>query len=353
MAKVDAMEAKSYWSFAYEEEFLHIHAEVSDQFLYGHYDNPGYNDNVEVVLCPKNRDLPAGYVVNNTHHLLSDFNGNGYYNIANTVYSFSSNSILPSSCEISARKCSLENDGYKGFAVDFYVGYSLFNLTREESLNNITMTVGMRNTNSYTATYWGGPLYNDYLSCWSYSLLKEDGTIENTDIDASAIIVGGSNFAIRNQTNINSSFSSLNTYIYSKEDELEKWEDEAKGVSLYKADKLILNIGRYDYYVSELTNDEMVSSIIEFAKYYISAFGASHIYVTSIEPLLDLPTNLENLETINTNIKNQCLSNGLNYIDTYSLFVSDSTIKTSYYKDNFVFSETGISAYYDLIKTYL
>lgn len=353
VAKVDAMEAKSYWSFEYEEEYLRIHAEVSDQFLYGYYDNPGYNDNVEVVLCPKNRDLPAGYVVNNTHHFLSDYNGNGYYNIANTIYSLSANSSLPSNCQITARKCTLEKDGFKGFVVDFCVSYSLFKLTREEAVNNITMTVAMRNTNSYTATYWGGPLYNDYLSCWSYSLLKEDGTIENTDINASSIIVGGSNFAIRNQSNMNASFASTNTYIYSKEGELEEWQDEAKGVSLYSADKLILNIGRYDYYISKLTNDEIVSSVIEFAKYYISTFGASHIYITSIEPLLDLSTNLATLQSINTNIKNQCLSNGFNYIDTYSLFVDGSTIKTSYYKDNFVFSEAGITAYYDLIKTYL
>ena len=353
IAKVNAMESKSYWSFEYDEEALHIHAEVSDPFLYSYYTNPGYNDNVEVVLCPQNRTLSAGYAVGNTHHLLCDLNGNGYYNSANTVYSLTGSSPLPETCQVAGRKTSLEADGFTGYVVDFYVEYSLFGLIRETALNNISMAVGMRNTNSYTATIWGAPLYSDYLSCWSYLLLKEDGTFEKPDLDGSSIIVGGSNFAISNHHSINTSLENKNTFVYAKEDQLENWENEAKSVSLFNADKLILNIGRYDYYKGVLTNDELINATIDFAKYYIPSFGASNIYVTSIEPLSDLPKDLATLQTINTNINNKCLESGMNYIDTYSLFVTGSTLNTSYYKNNFVFSDEGLTAYYDLIKTYL
>lgn len=353
IAKVDAMESKSYWSFEYGENSLNIHAEVSDPFLYGYFDNPGYNDNVEVVLCPKNRSLSAGYVVNNTHHLLCDFNGNGYYNIAHTSYSMTANGDLPTSCSIEGRKASLEDDGFRGFVIDFHVDYSLFGLTREEALNNITMTVGMRNTNSYTATNWGAPLFNDYLSCWSYSLLKEDGTIANTEVEASTIIIGGDNYAIGNHHNINETLNSYNAFVYHKEGLIEDWEFEAQNVSLLSADKIILNIGRTDYYKGKISDDELVEAVVTFAKKYIPAFGAANIYVTSIEPLRDLSTNLSKLQTINTNIKNQCLTNGMKYIDTYSLFVSGTTLNKTYYSSNFVFSSTGYAAYFDLIKTYL
>lgn len=353
VAKVDAMESKSYWSFEYLEENLHVHAEVSDPFLYTYYTNAGMNDNVEIVLTPENRNYSAGYIAGNTYHFLCDADGKGYYNFATSAYEMSGDSPIPSSCYIDGRAALLDDDGFNGFIVDFYIAYSLFGLNRASALNNMTMTVGMRNTNSYTATNWGAPLYNDYLSCWSWSLLKEDGTFEGTDVDASAVIVGGSNFAIANYHDINATLSANNTFVYSREDELENWENEAKNVSLYNADKIILNIGRYDYYKGDLTNDELVTAVIDFAKYYVTAFGASNIYVTSIEPLKNFVTSLSKLQTINNNIKNQCLANGINYIDTYSLFVTGSTLKTEYFSNNFVFSSSGFEVYYDLIKTYL
>lgn len=353
IAKVDAMESKSYWSIEYGAESLNIHAEVSDPFLYGYFDNPGYNDNVEVMLCPKSRNLSAGYAANNTHHLLCDFNGNGYYNYADTIYSLTANGNLPASCSISGRKSSLEEDGFRGFVVDFHVGYGLFGFSREDALNNITMTVGMRNTNSNTATSWGAPLYNDYSSSWSYSLLKEDGTIANTEVEASTILVGGENYAIGNHHNINETLASYNAFVYSREGLLEKWEREAQNVSLLSTNKLILNIGRTDYYQGKLSDDELANAVVAFAKKYISAFGATNIYVTSIEPLKNFSTNLSKLQAINTNIKNQCLASGMNYIDTYSLFVSGNTLNKSYFASNFVFSSTGYAVYFDLIKTYL
>ena len=122
---------------------------------------------------------------------------------------------------------------------------------------------------------------------------------------------------------------------------------------MYHADKLIINVGRSDYYKGDLTGEDLATAVIDFAKYYISSFGAAHIYVTSIEPLLNISANLSALQSVNTSIKNQCLTSGMNYIDTYSLFVTGSSLNTSLFKDNFVFSDAGFSAYYDLIKTYL
>ena len=352
-AKVDAMEAKSYWSFEYLETELHIHSEVTDDFIYTHYENPGMNDNVEVVLSKKNRTLSAGYASNHTFHFLCDASGNGYYNYALNSYSMSGNSTIPSSCAMTGKTTTVQEDGFKGYVVDFFISYSIFGLVKEEALNNITMTVGMRNTNSYTATYWGGPLYHDYLSCWSWSLLKDDGTSIDADINASSLIIGGTNFAIGNYHDLNNTLASYNSFVYSREDLLEKREDEAKNLTIYQADKLIINVGRSDYYKGDLSGDDLANAVIDFAKYYISTYGASHIYVTSIEPLLNIPANLSSLQAVNNNIKNQCLTNGMNYIDTYSLFVNESTLNTSYFKDNYVFSEAGFTAYYDLIKTYL
>ena len=353
VAKVDAMEAKSYWSFEYLDTELHIHSEVTDKFIYTYYDNPGMNDNVEVVLTKKNRTLSAGYGSNYTFHFLCDAAGNGYYNYALNAYSLSGNSAIPSSCAISGRTTTVQNDGFRGYIIDFYISYSIFGLDKAEALNNMTMTVGMRNTNSYTATYWGGPLYNDYLSSWSWSLLKDDGTFEDADINASSLIIGGTNFAIGNYHDLNTTLASYNSFVYSREDLLENWEDEAKNLSMYHADKLIINVGRSDYYKGDLTGENLANAVIDFAKYYISAFEASHIYVTSIEPLLNISANLSSLQAVNNSIKNQCLTNGMNYIDTYSLFVTSSSLNTSYFKDNFIFSDAGFTAYYDLIKTYL
>lgn len=353
VAKVDAMEAKSYWSFEYLDTELHIHSEVTDKFIYTYYDNPGMNDNVEVVLTKKNRTLSAGYGSNYTFHFLCDAAGNGYYNYALNAYSLSGNSAIPSSCAISGRTTTVQNDGFRGYIIDFYISYSIFGLDKVEALNNMTMTVGMRNTNSYTATYWGGPLYNDYLSSWSWSLLKDDGTFEDADINASSLIIGGTNFAIGNYHDLNTTLASYNSFVYSREDLLENWEDEAKNLSMYHADKLIINVGRSDYYKGDLTGENLANAVIDFAKYYISAFEASHIYVTSIEPLLNISANLSSLQAVNNSIKNQCLTNGMNYIDTYSLFVTSSSLNTSYFKDNFIFSDAGFTAYYDLIKTYL
>ena len=353
VAKVDAMEAKSYWSFEYLDNELHIHSEVTDGFIYTYYDNPGMNDNVEVVLTKQNRTLSAGYASNYTFHFLCDAVGNGYYNYALNAYSMSGNTTIPSSCSVSGRVANVQTDGLKGYIVDFYISYSIFGLNKAEALNNMTMTVGMRNTNSYTATYWGGPLYHDFLSSWSWSLLKEDGSFEDADINASSLIIGGTNFAIGNYHDLNTTLASYNSFVYSREDLLENWEDEAKNLSMYHADKLIINVGRSDYCKGDLTDEDLATTVIDFAKYYISVFGASHIYVTSIEPLLNFSANLLTLQAVNNSIKNQCLTNGMNYIDTYSLFVTGSSLNTSLFKDNYVFSDAGFTAYYDLIKTYL
>ena len=46
-------------------------------------------------------------------------------------------------------------------------------------------------------------IYHDYVSCWTYSLLKDNGDIENTSLDGTTLLVGGYNYSIEKHSKKN------------------------------------------------------------------------------------------------------------------------------------------------------
>ena len=353
LAKVDAMAAKSYWSVGYRESDLYIRAEVSDEFLYGYETNYGYNDNVEIILAHECWSQASGLNVSNSYHFLTDINGNGYFNRANGLAQWAAAEPFPTGASSSVRKTNINDDGFKGYIVEFNIPYEVMNLTYEEALGHIVMSVGIRNTNSHTATKWGHSFDNDYLSCWSYYLLDENNQIVKSHQTPSTLLIGDSNFTGGNWTSINSDLELYNAFCYGEDIELDEWIDRIDYMLDYGAEKIILNVARYDYHIGELSNSEILDKIKELLKICIEKYQGNKIYFTSLEPFKNYSSRLADLSSINASISTLCSTYGINYVNTYSLFVSGSVLDKTLFKDNFNFSTSGFETYFNYLKTYL
>lgn len=352
-AKVDAMEAKSYWSFSYDDESLVVNANVIDEHLYGYSSNFGFNDNVEIVLTRKQDYKPSGLNLSDCYHFLVDINGNNSFNFPKNEYSWSTNSQLPQNVSVKCVKTNIEQDGFNGYKATFDIPYSLYGLNRESALNNLMMSVGLRNTNSYSATKWEASFNNNYLSCWSYYILGKDGDFIQSDVDPSTLVIGGSNYLLENYSNLNTLFSEYNAFAFAEEIDLEKWQEKIDYFLNYSADKIILNIGRYDYYIGKLSSDEIIDNIELILNKCLTKYSADKISITSIEPLKNYASKNKSLKTLNDSLYAKCVNLGINYIDTYSMFIKDEKIDLTFFKNNFVFSSTGYSEYWGIIKSYL
>ena len=352
-SKIDAMEAKSYWSFEYKENSIQFDINVTDPFLYGFNVNPGLNDNVEVVIGTKQASNPSGLNLSNTYHFLVDINGYGYYNTPINAYTWSSAMNIPEGVTISTVKANIEERGFNGYMSSFDIAYSMFGLSRAQAINNLVMTAGIRNTNSYTASNWETATGNNYLSSWTYYTLSEDGQFIFSDIDSDTVLIGGSNYSIENFSSINSVLAPHNAYSFSEEITLEKWDKKIDAILNFNTDKLILNLGRYDYYANKLSSDEIIEGIAGIVEKCLAKYSTNAIYVTSIEPLKNFSTNINSFKNINDSLKDKCSELGVNYIDTHSLFIKDNKIDTTMFKNNFVFSTTGMEKYWNVIETYL
>ena len=352
-AEVNAMPAKSYWSVEYQQSSLFIHVEVSDEFLYGYETNPGLNDNVEVILAHELWTQASGLNASNSYHFLTDINGNGYYNYSIGLSQWSEAEPFPSGSTSSVRKTSVTADGFKGYIVDFNISYSLIGLTYTEALGHISMTVGMRNTNSHTASEWGHAFDNDYLSSWSYYLLDENNQIVKGHKKPSTLLIGDSNFSCDNWTSINADLTSYNAFCYSEDIELDEWIERIDNLLDYGADKIILNVGRFDYHEGELSNSEISNKIEQLLEICKEKYPANKIYFTSLEPFKNYETRLEDLSNLNTSLATICVDLGINFIDTYSLFTDGGELDKTLFKNNFNFSSSGFTSYFNLLKAYL
>lgn len=354
IAKINAMEARSYWSFEYLDNSIKIHAEVIDEILYGYENNPGFNDNIEVVLTPESRSLPSGLNIGNTHHFIIDINGHGYYNYANSLSGWSEATNYP---EGSSATVSINNpdiDGFSGYKVDFFVPYSLFGFTKIEALNKLTMTVGMRNTNAHTASSWNDALDNDYMSSWTYFTLKENGEFKDTSVLPKTLLIGDSNYSCLNWSNINSNLTSYDAFAYSKDFEINEWNERIDNVLSIDAEKVILNFGRVDYNHGEHNNAEIVDGIASLLDKCAQKYNPNNIFLTSLEPFKNYSSRLKDLSSLNESLQEICIEKNINYIDTFNIFLkADKTLDDTLFKNNFNFSSSGFTKYFETIKSYL
>ncbi len=353
-AKVDNIKAKSYWSFEYLEDSIKIRAEVVDQCVYTYNSNPGYNDNVEIIISPKVRNIISGMYTANSYHFLVDANGNGYYNVPVNSYTLGDNMAVPSSCNIRGGRATILSNGFNGYICEFNISYEIFGLTRETALDNLTCTIGMRNSNSYTASKWDYSVQTNYMNNWSYYLLKNNGEFAVTEVVPGTLVVNETIYSSRYWSTINDDLSSYDVRTYSQEMKLKEWVEKAPEIAKLNAGKVILNIGRYSYHDGKNTNAEMVDQIVSVISSFLEEYQKENIYVTSIEPLKNYATRISDLKSLNDLIKDKCTELQVNYIDTMSLFLNgDGSLNKTLFSSNFAFSSTGYSEYLEVIKNYL
>lgn len=353
-AKVDNIKAKSYWSFEYLEDSIKIHVNVVDECVYTYNTNLGYNDNVEIIISPKVRNIISGMYTSNSSHFLVDASGQGYYNVPINPYTLSENMPVPSSCNLRAGRASLLANGFNGYICEFDISYQLLGLTRETALDNLTCAIGMRNSNSYTATKWDSSTQANYMNNWSYYLLKSNGEFAISEVKPATLIINETVFYSGNWTTINEDLSSYDVRAYNNEMKLKEWAEKAPEIAQLKAEKVIIGIGRYTYHEGKMKNSEMVEKIGEVISAFLEEYEKENIYVTSIDPLKNYATRISDLKALNTSLQDKCNELQVNYIDTLSAFLkTDGSLDKTLFKNNFVFNASGYSKYLDVIKNYL
>ena len=348
-AKVANMESRSYWDFDYQENAIFVHANIVDEVLYSD-NSPGYNDNVEIILSPSSASQAAGYNLL-SYHFLCDCLGRSYYNTMPNTYSFSNDiSILPSGASITARHRFIETDGYNGYSVSFVIPYSLFNMSRSSALNNLYIGIAMRNSNSKTATMWGDMKKGNFSNAWSYLNLKEDNTFAYPDIEVETLFIGDSYFNTGNWASLNLFLSNKNAYVLHDDGNYDFKYIDLDVVDHYKPKKIVTNFGGRDFERGKYSNTEIVGFCSEFVDKLKVLSPEVDVKYISINPIKNFASKLTKIQELNTSIETEL---DVTFIDTFSLFVNGSTIKTEYYKNNYNLNSDGYSLYESRILTYL
>ena len=169
-------EGRAHWYFTYGEKGLEAVVKVEDRFvsLDTYTSDPGYQDNVEVVLSPVSN--ATGMVTGKTLHILVSCTGKVYLNLANSATSWSGAPQMLPYFTSSVKITTQEEDGYNGYEVRFTISYEAFGLTKETALGQMTASLGMRNMNYYNAGDWGAALgANDFKNCAKHPLILADG----------------------------------------------------------------------------------------------------------------------------------------------------------------------------------
>ncbi|OQC10873.1 MAG: hypothetical protein BWX74_00464 [Tenericutes bacterium ADurb.Bin087] len=351
-ARVDAMEAKSYWSFDYEENGLSVVACVTDEIIFT-ANTTGYNDNVEIAVAATPSTNPAGYNTNEAIKVLCDAAGNSYMNIFTTSNAMSANSPLQDGIMASAVERALILDGYDGYEVSFYIPYSAIGTTYEAALGNLSFAVAMRNSNSPSATSWGNMIEADFLNAWSYYILREDGTFGiNENIDVDYLFVGDSYYSLTNWFSANTDLDGKNSYVIANVDwYLEDWLEYVSIVTKHKPKNVIFNIGGKDITLWKTSIEEMKDEYIAFLDEIHSLLPDTNIYVVSVNPIKNYPGRTTSIITFNNYLsaysadKTWC-----NFINTLPLFINDdNSIKTNLYKNNYNLNAAGYTLYIDYV----
>ena len=122
---------------------------------------------------------------------------------------------------------------------------------------------------------------------------------------------------------------------------------------IYLIMERILNVGRFDYHEGELSNSEISGKIKQLLEICKEKYPADKIYFTSLEPFKNYATRLEDLSNLNASLTTICSDLGISFVDTYSLFVDGDELDKTLFKNNFNFSSSGITSYFNLLKAYL
>ena len=171
---------RSYWYFDYGETTLNINVKVEDRIICGYQyaEHSGFQDNVEVVLTPKT--IVPGWAVNKSYKFLVSCEGDCTVNVATspTMWSdFWNYTGQDFGYTVDLRSMD-KNDGYNGYEVNMYVSYSLFGLTKEQAIGNLSACLSMRNVNAYGASVWGFYAGNgNWENCSSHPLITDDGKL--------------------------------------------------------------------------------------------------------------------------------------------------------------------------------
>ena len=183
--------ANSYWYFNYGVDGLEITVKVKDSRLCGeefvlpnNSGNPvAWSDNIEIILGSKNST--SGYVPNETLKVLVDYLGNTQVNYANSATGWAGAKSYASLVFNATSKIkTLENkDGYNGYEVDIFVSYSMFNLSRDAALNNISACLAMRNSSTYGGGGSNWNCFNGDINIWqkcsNQPIILENNGIQN------------------------------------------------------------------------------------------------------------------------------------------------------------------------------
>lgn len=174
--------AKSYWYFEYGKTGINIKIIVDDRILCGEEFNEdnGFRDNIEFIINKKS-DV-SGWEVGKAYKILVSVDGISNIQKAATPDSWGALlGFTPGMYEATSSIKSLDNkDGYNGYEINVFMSYYLFGISRDEAINNMTVCLALRNTNTTNATNWGS--YAGEKGVWedgsTHPIILEDGSLK-------------------------------------------------------------------------------------------------------------------------------------------------------------------------------
>ena len=163
--------AVSYWKATYGDDGITFSVLVEDKTIVNTASIAMYNnDNIEFQIC-KSTNLSAMDQANG-YRCLVNVAGRYLFQKANGVdtsldhSSVGVNLLYGENFVADSTLCTEKQNGFDGYAIEVYIGYSLLNLTFEEAYGNLTFAPALRDSVKYDystsqlTTYWDSTSYN-------------------------------------------------------------------------------------------------------------------------------------------------------------------------------------------------
>lgn len=179
--------ATYYYYVSYGETTVDVGVDVIDHEINRYQVDIGYNDNIE-FNCSIQSAEPY-YDVNNTYNIMMNAGKDaGWVRKAYEKDKLDPTNLLDSlvASKVFAYERverTLENDGYQGYSIDFYLSYSLWNSNKAKMLGKFTIEPSARNTSFDGQSEWRSNVkYNMKYSYASLAVLidKDGKPMENT-----------------------------------------------------------------------------------------------------------------------------------------------------------------------------
>ena len=289
--------AKAYIAVEYKDTVLSVTLNVKDKTIYNSFTNGdgslnGMNDNVELFVSPISHQT-VGLLQNETYKVMVvpgvnyevrtfDYSQDGYK--GSFVYS---DAITTSGITATNTIRTIEVDEYRGYTATINVPYDLFSMNKASAINNLSLYLAMRNTDTASITNYAESdyLYAQRRNAWTHWLVNEDGSMHVRDVNT--ILLGDSYTDSQFYRTLNSNFVGNEFYGSGiSGSKVSEWYNNYLGyfdrISLRHPQKLVINLGVNDIHAGDKSGETTFHSIQALISKLRTELPSVEIYWTTI-----------------------------------------------------------------------